>query len=183
MYMNVTCPLCGHPCRVPERSLGQQARCPNCSGHFHCGSLSPPSLATRPVSPESPAPAQATPPARAASAEPGQEIHYRCPRCSESLTSPGHMAGQKVHCLACDQRLQIPVRDRPVVVRAVASPPAPVVPSLAAVPASPTTRRDGCLECGRELAARTLTCPDCGSLFCAAACFRSHRYHAHPSRG
>jgi hypothetical protein len=41
--------------------------------------------------------------------------------------------------------------------------------------------RESCLECGVGLArrARVQTCPDCGALFCSAACYREHRYYAH----
>jgi hypothetical protein len=39
-------------------------------------------------------------------------------------------------------------------------------------------------ECGADVSdrPRVQACPDCGSLFCSARCFREHRYHAHPSR-
>jgi hypothetical protein len=42
-------------------------------------------------------------------------------------------------------------------------------------------RPENCLECGVSLAqrSRVQTCPDCGSLFCSARCYREHRYHAH----
>jgi DNA-directed RNA polymerase subunit RPC12/RpoP len=45
----------------------------------------------------------------------------------------------------------------------------------------PPAQRENCLECGVDLArrSRVQTCPDCGSLFCSAACYREHTYHAH----
>jgi DNA-directed RNA polymerase subunit RPC12/RpoP len=47
-----------------------------------------------------------------------------------------------------------------------------------------SARVESCLECGVNLArrSRVQTCPDCGSLFCSARCFREHRHHAHASR-
>jgi DNA-directed RNA polymerase subunit RPC12/RpoP len=35
-------------------------------------------------------------------------IRYTCARCKKSLESPVSLAGQKVHCPDCNQRLQIP---------------------------------------------------------------------------
>jgi DNA-directed RNA polymerase subunit RPC12/RpoP len=61
----------------------------------------------------------------------------------------------------------------------------PVLPS-ARSPAKepePAGRRDYCLECGTNVTKRqrVLTCPNCGSLFCSARCFRDHDSHAHKS--
>jgi DNA-directed RNA polymerase subunit RPC12/RpoP len=212
MFMNVTCPTCGHKCRVAERALGQQVQCPACLKSFQCGSTSPPSLATHPAPAETPPPVQAVPQARAIQVQPDQAIHYCCPRCTRPLESPGHLAGQKVHCPDCGQRLQVPQPaapppssavhqalpaaaggSAPAVPQAPPSRPRPPCPApaleviLEVVPAAspaPAVRRDYCLECGADVTQRPRlqTCPDCGSLFCSAKCYREHRYHAHPSR-
>jgi DNA-directed RNA polymerase subunit RPC12/RpoP len=214
MFMNVSCPKCGHKWRVPESCLGQQVRCPGCSSLFQCGSVSPGSLTLNPVPAEGPSAVRVTPQARATQPEFDQGIHYRCPRCTKPLESPAHLAGQKVSCPDCGQRLQIPQSSAPPAaapvnktvlaveeqpgsikpqVRVVASPaaaPPPVKEDaiLTVVPVvdpAPPARRESCLECGAEVTdrPRVLTCPDCGSLFCSAMCFREHRRHAHPSWG
>jgi DNA-directed RNA polymerase subunit RPC12/RpoP len=212
MFMNVTCPACGHKWRVPERALGQQVKCPACSKLFQCGSVSPPSLTPRPVAAEDPPAVRAMPQARPVQVQPDQSIHYQCPRCTKPLESPIHMAGQKASCPDCGQRLQVPQSSNPPpqapvnkTVVATEEPPATAAfvpvsglgPEPAAAvkqepnrpvvavppPATPApARRESCLECGAGLThqARVLTCPDCGSLFCSARCFREHRYHAHP---
>lgn len=193
MFMNVVCPSCGNKVRVPERSLGQQIECPNCRRFFQCGTTSPPSLKAQPAATGQSTDVQEMPAARAAELEAAASIHYRCARCQKSLESPAHLAGQKRNCPECGQRLQIP--------HASAPPPAAVVPVstraseepiLTVLPASPRTsaapaqpaRREYCLECGVEVTQRPRiqTCPDCGSLFCSARCYREHTYHAHPSR-
>jgi DNA-directed RNA polymerase subunit RPC12/RpoP len=213
--MNVTCPTCGHKCRVPESDLGKQVKCPACSRLFQCGSAGPPSLATHAVPAAKPLAVQVVPQARAAEGQPGLSIRYRCPRCTKPLESPVHLAGAKVNCPDCGQRLQIPRASDPQPPAPVnktllaveessatasplgpvsvprAAPPAPVqeesIPTVLAVPeAQPPApaQREYCLECGVDVTGRPRiqTCPDCGSLFCSARCYRDHRYHAHPAR-
>lgn len=50
--------------------------------------------------------------------------------------------------------------------------------------AAPLAAREGCLECGVDVSkrSRVQTCPDCGSVFCSAQCYREHRYHAHEKK-
>jgi DNA-directed RNA polymerase subunit RPC12/RpoP len=195
MFMSVTCPTCGHKCRVPESTLGQRAKCPACANHFQCGSVSPPSLATTPLPDEKPAPVQAAAQARAVQAQPDQNIHYRCPRCTRSLESPADMVGQKVNCPDCGQRLRIPrSSELPSVATSTSTPltaeksgarGASVEVTAVPLPAPPApARRESCLECGKDVTDRPRihVCPDCGSLFCSAMCYREHRFHAHPSR-
>jgi DNA-directed RNA polymerase subunit RPC12/RpoP len=200
MYMNIICPLCGDKCRVPERALGQKMACPACGQTFVC-SLPP---APQPPTEASPLVTESQSPANVA--EGG--IHYRCPRCQRSLRSPTNAAGQKVSCPNCGQRLQVPQSSVPnptlvasgqpapttvpvsVVPRQPAPPPPPTpIPTVVPIverPVSPTppVRRESCLECGLDLSRREriLTCPDCGSLFCSAGCFRDHRFYAHSGR-
>lgn len=196
MFMNITCPACEHRCRVPERSLGQQIKCPACGQLFQCGTASPPSLTARPAAAKSPG-VQETPQARAAQAVPDQTIHYRCARCAKPLESPAHLAGTKLNCPDCGQRLQIPLSSTAAppsisVVPVSPAPPAPRAavpeePILTVVPvaaSAPEVRREHCLECGVDITRRprVQTCPDCGSLFCSARCYRDHHHHAHPSR-
>jgi DNA-directed RNA polymerase subunit RPC12/RpoP len=212
MFMNVACPTCGHICRFPERMIGRQVECSACSNPFQCGTMSPPSLTTRPLSVETSSSVQAMPSARAVQVQPNQGIHYRCPRCTKPLESPVHMAGHKVHCPDCGQRLQIPATSTiaPALVSqpipaikepSAAIPPHQTTPSVRPTTSAPadkeviltvlpatsppaSTRREHCLECGVDVTQRShiQTCPDCGSLFCSARCYREHNYHAHPSR-
>lgn len=182
MLMTVKCPACGEKSRMPESAFGQQVKCPACSALFQCG--------------PGPSPVQATPQVRAADPQPQPGIRYSCPRCGKPLESPAHAAGQKVNCPDCGQRLQIPQPPAspasvPVRVVAPAPPPAPpreeLIPTVVAVPppAPPApVRQEHCLECGRDITdrPRVQTCPDCGSLFCSAMCFREHQHHAHSSR-
>jgi DNA-directed RNA polymerase subunit RPC12/RpoP len=188
VFMHVVCPACGHRCRVPESLMGKQAICPACTTTFRCGSLAPPSLQTEPVPADQPPGVQPLPQARAAQAASDPRIHYRCPRCVKPLESPVAMAGQKLNCPDCGQRIQVP---QPTAAPAAPSPAAPgldesipeVLPVVEPAPRQ-SSRRETCLECGVDVSQRPRiqTCPDCGSLFCSARCFREHRYHAHPSR-
>jgi DNA-directed RNA polymerase subunit RPC12/RpoP len=186
MFMNVTCPDCGEKCRVPESVFGQQVKCPKCAGPIPCGPAGRPPLV------------RAASQVAAADSRPGESIRYSCPRCAKPLESPVAAAGQKVNCPDCGQRLLVPQPSLPVVnvpVRVIAAPPpAPsppvtaevlpaVLPAEAAAPDTPM-RREYCLECGKNITdrPRVHTCPDCGSLFCSAMCYREHHYHAHSSR-
>jgi DNA-directed RNA polymerase subunit RPC12/RpoP len=142
MFINVTCPTCGHKFLVLERAIGQQEKCPACSILFKCGSVSPPPLATPPTPAQSPSAVQPTQQARAVSVQPDQSIHYRCARCTKSLESPAHMAGQKVNCPECGQRLQIPPASgtpQPVnrIILAAEEPPVRVVPPTPLPPQQP----------------------------------------------
>jgi DNA-directed RNA polymerase subunit RPC12/RpoP len=213
--MNVICPTCGHKCRVPESDLGKQVKYPACANPFQCGSASPPSLGTHPVAAEKPPAVQVVPQARTAETQPGSSIRFRCPRCAKPLESPVHLAGQKVNCPDCGQRLQIPRTSDPQPAAPVnktllaveessatvsppgapasvpqAAPPPAVKEEILTVIAVPEAqppapaRREYCLECGVDVTRRPRiqTCPDCGSLFCSARCYRDHRHHAHSSR-
>ncbi len=189
MFVNVTCPQCGHKWRVPESAFGQRVKCPACGSLVPCG----------PAAPAPPVPVRGV--AAAADSSPIPTIRYSCPRCARSLESPPEAGGQKTNCPDCGQRLQIPQLASPpatVAVRIIPPAPSPqspvplppaaceaVIPTVlpAIAPAEPA-RREHCLECGKDVTERprVQTCPDCGSLFCSAGCFREHHYHAHSSR-
>jgi hypothetical protein len=190
VFMNVTCPACGQRHRMPESAFGQQVTCPSCSAQFRCEPGS-----TRPAEPrpaEQPVPVQAAAQVRAAGAGPSPGIRFSCPGCRKPLEAPAQSAGQKVNCPDCGQRLQIPQPSgapASVPVRVVAAPPpaappppvkAELIPTAVDEPAPPV-RREHCLECGTDITdrPRIQTCPDCGSIFCSAMCYREHRYHAH----
>jgi DNA-directed RNA polymerase subunit RPC12/RpoP len=204
MFMNIVCPACGHKWRVPERMFGQQVQCPACMRSFPCGTSSAPSLKARPAAAKA-GEVKETPSSRAAEVQAEPAIHYRCARCHKPLESPAHLAGHKLNCPECGQRLQIPQAstapppsDNKTILAVEQTPPAvtvpvsvvqteepvlTVLPASPAVPAAPV-RREYCLECGVEVTRRlrVQTCPDCGSLFCSARCYRDHVYHAHPTR-
>jgi DNA-directed RNA polymerase subunit RPC12/RpoP len=128
-------------------------------------------------------------------------VRYSCPRCKKSLESPVSLAGQKHNCTGCGQRIQIPQpvkQPDPTVNKTMLGnvdsvPPRPSAPlphasknaePVVQVVQQTATRRESCLECGRDITGRDrlLTCPDCGSLFCSSMCFRDHRTHAHPTQ-
>jgi DNA-directed RNA polymerase subunit RPC12/RpoP len=199
MDMNITCPHCGHKCRMPERMFGQRVQCPACSRLFQAGTKSPPSPETHPVAADKSDSVAAAPPVRLAPAQADATIRYNCPRCRKALESPAPMAGQKLNCPDCGQRLQIPqlpqapanvpVQVVPAPPTSLPSPPVaeeqlPTVLAVAEDPPPEPERREHCLECGRDITERprVQTCPDCGSLFCSAMCYREHHYHAHSSR-
>lgn len=208
MFMTATCPTCGNKFRVPERALGQPVECPACARFFQCGSVAPPSLRGRPLDSEKSDAVQEMPAARAAQVQAPSTIRYRCARCNKPLESPAHLAGHKINCPDCGQRLQVPPSSAPPpadnrtsianeepprvpvvpvqIVRNVPHPPIKEEPILTVVPLSrpaplAAVQREYCLECGLEVTQRAhiQTCPDCGSLFCSAHCYRDHCHHAH----
>jgi DNA-directed RNA polymerase subunit RPC12/RpoP len=214
MVWNVTCPTCGNKCRFSEDAVGQGARCPACLNLVPVESAGGPSLLAR--SGGEPAPAAGV--NRTMLAQPEAMIRYTCPRCKKSLESPASLAGQKLNCPDCNQRLQIPQPSTPPPAPSVnktilaveeprvspvaagpplrppplppAAPRKPVAEAVEVVPdrsggaAVPASGREHCLECGADLTQQTRvqTCPECGSLFCSARCFREHNYHAHAPR-
>jgi DNA-directed RNA polymerase subunit RPC12/RpoP len=109
MVVNVTCPTCGNKCRFPEEGARQGSRCPACLNLVPIESAPPSLLARSPVA--DPAPADAV--NRTVLAQPEPMIRYSCPRCKKSLESPASLAGQKLHCPECNQRLQIPQPSTP----------------------------------------------------------------------
>lgn len=206
MIATITCPMCGQQCKTPEPASGPDMRCPSCFSIF---SLKPapasPLLARSPGAPAAAVPAAPTI-NKTILAQPEAMIRYNCPRCKKSLESPASYAGQKLNCPDCGQRLQIPQPSTPPPAPAVnktilaleepaartprpSPPPVPPVPSVKVelveetpvVDAAPSTRRESCLECGVDITqrARVQTCPDCGSLFCSAGCYREHHSQAH----
>lgn len=206
MAANVTCPMCGQQCKLPEPPSGTDMRCTACFSIFPIKpAAASPLLARTAVPPPSQPPAAVN---RTILAQPEAMIRYNCPRCKKSLESPVSFAGQKLNCPDCYQRLQIPQPSTPPPAPAVnktilaleESPSAPTPrtarPSPPAVPpvpiptvelveeTAPALRRESCLECGADITrrARVQTCPDCGSLFCSAGCYREHHYHAHAQK-
>jgi DNA-directed RNA polymerase subunit RPC12/RpoP/ribosomal protein S27E len=208
MFMNVSCPTCGHQWRVPERMWGHQLQCSACSHQFECGPTSAASAPPVSTPADKPPAVQGIPQSRPVHIEPNEKIHYRCPSCAQPLESPLNLAGQKVNCPHCAQRLQIPNSpSAPAIVGqpntfaggqlppvenlspppAQIGPPGPVQRKLVletppVKPAAPG--REFCLECGIDVAnrPRVHTCPNCGSLLCSAICYREHSFHAHRSR-
>lgn len=203
MIANVTCPMCGKQCKPPEPASGPDMRCPAC---FSIIPVKPaaasPLLARSSAAAQTPVPDAVN---RTILAQPEAMIRYSCPRCKKTLESPASFAGQKLNCPDCNQRLQIPQPSTPhptpalnktilatvePSAAATARTPQPSPPDVppTAIPtvelvekAAPAVRRESCLECGADITRRdrVQTCPDCGSLFCSASCYRDHHYHAH----
>jgi DNA-directed RNA polymerase subunit RPC12/RpoP len=198
------CTICGHKFRSTG-STGQLVRCPACLNQFMNDQQAVPSLLAGASPPAVQGP-MATPPNRTMLAESEAMVRYKCPRCKKSLESPASFAGQKLNCPDCKQRIQIPppkVADSPlvnktmlaseeipqVVFHPVPAPPVPPVPTLQVAvveetnsrPDRAAAQRECCLECGKDVSNRSQlqTCPDCGSSFCSAMCYREHRHHSH----
>jgi DNA-directed RNA polymerase subunit RPC12/RpoP len=127
----------------------------------------------------------------------GQKMN--CPDCGQRLQVPKQTPAATP---AADNRTilasEIPDAVAGRAKSAPVSPPAPPVPAPQeildeVIPVLPAARssapepepagRDYCLECGTNVTKRqrVLTCPNCGSLFCSARCFRDHDSHAHKS--
>lgn len=182
-------------------------RCPACYSLFPVKPVVTSSLLERSVAAPSAVPAAPVAVNRTILAQTEAMIRYICPRCKKSMESPTSFAGQKLNCPDCNQRLQIPQPSKPPVAPAVNKtilavaesasnpPPSATRPTPAVPPVPPrqvelveqvtspseSATRENCLECGVDitLRSRVQTCPDCGSLFCSAACYREHHYHAH----
>jgi DNA-directed RNA polymerase subunit RPC12/RpoP len=207
MVVNVTCPSCGNKCRFPQDTPAHAARCPACLQPVPLNAPPAPSLLARSTG----EPAPAAPVNRTMLAQPEPMVRYVCPRCNKSLESPASFAGQKLNCPGCNQRLQVPQPSNPApppvnkTILAVEQPPAaPAAPgpppagrtdssrtkgqgagAPKAVGLAPPGRREHCLECGADVSGQpqVQTCPDCGSLFCSARCYRAHSSHAHAKGG
>jgi DNA-directed RNA polymerase subunit RPC12/RpoP len=95
------------------------------------------------------------------------------------------VAGPSLHAPAVPPAMPPPARTAPGMAVAEqwdAREAVPAIPSGGA--AAPASGRENCLECGVDLMQQTRvqTCPECGSLFCSARCYREHSYHAHAPR-
>jgi DNA-directed RNA polymerase subunit RPC12/RpoP len=186
-------------------------RCPSCFTLFAIKPIPTSPRLARSTAAELASPA-AAPVNRTLLAQPEAMIRYTCPRCKKSLESPVSFAGQKLNCPDCNQRIQIPqpstpaappinktilaVEESPVAEKPSASrhpvQPVPAVPAVKVelvetvtpVERASPDRREYCLECGVDVTrrSRVQTCPECGSLFCSAACYREHHAHAHTSK-
>jgi len=169
---------------VDESQMGKRQACPRCKAVFLAGASQPMAADLKPVEDDIPH-AQVL-------EDTGAAIRYSCPRCKKPLEDAASEAGVKKPCPHCGQRVQVPA--------AKSVPPlpsAPVYPAASAVaevipqgipvgipsPEAPT-RKQRCLECGRDLRgfAKTLTCPACGSVFCSSLCIRDHDAYAHDRR-
>lgn len=198
MSTNLLCKVCGYQYPAVQVPAGHRVECPSCQSPFV-----PESLLHRASQA-----AQNNPPAAAPSrtilAPLDEPIRYVCPKCKKSLESPRNMAGEKLNCPACGQRLQIPQppaalppqnktllaleHGSPALAPPPAAPPPLITTEVIEVvdvareaPAPPIHH---CLECGRGVVGseRLLTCPDCGSTFCSAGCMREHSRFAHGQR-
>jgi DNA-directed RNA polymerase subunit RPC12/RpoP len=122
----------------------------------------------------------------------GQKLN--CPDCNQRLQVPQPSAPPPPPV----NKTILAVEQPPTVPPARGSPasrqPAPAAASRPAAKESDVVevvgqtssgRRENCLECGVDVTgqSRVQTCPDCGSVFCSARCYREHNYYAHAPRG
>lgn len=62
-------------------------------------------------------------------------IHFECPKCSQSIDAPGELANQLVDCPGCGETIEVPTRSRIAGSTGAVSPPPPVLersPSVSA---------------------------------------------------
>jgi lipopolysaccharide-induced tumor necrosis factor-alpha factor len=195
MFTTVTCPTCGYKQNLHENRMRQKVKCPNCDTPFVAGASTP--GIPPPESDSSSTPL--TPPVRRVSDQQEEVIRYSCPQCRKTLESPCSMAGQKLNCPGCGQRLRIPPPINKTMLGLDETPPRQAPPPVVAVPpvphivvkpldppprqpdSRPVSPRESCLECGRDLTnrKRLLSCPDCDALLCSAGCLRDHENHTH----
>jgi hypothetical protein len=113
LAVNVTCPQCGLKCRPHQSTPGQDTRCPSCLIFFPNGLQPVASLLARAPQKEPALEIQVAPPNRTILAHPEPLIRYTCPRCKKALEAPVSLAGDKLSCPSCAQRLQIPQPSAP----------------------------------------------------------------------
>jgi DNA-directed RNA polymerase subunit RPC12/RpoP len=182
MVSYVVCPTCHHNLAVEEGQMGRRHTCPRCGSPFLAG-------ASAPLPGDAPPPSAPAPLNKTMLGEVGPPIRYTCPRCKKPLEDPASEAGTKKPCPYCSQRVQVPHAPAPAAGlnktmlgqdEDSSLPQAAPLQSAALAP----SRRDRCLECGRDISGwdNTFTCPDCGSVFCSSLCIREHRHHAHERR-
>jgi len=122
--ITIACPTCHSRLQVGHELAGKQVQCQQCSQMLLVPSRKIPVASfAPPAAPKAPA------------AEPVELNRFLCPVCNAVMEAPAHKVGQKIACLKCGQRLQIP--------HASANAPKPQVTILAkplAVPAPPSQR-------------------------------------------
>jgi len=209
MVANVTCPTCGNKCRLPEPSPGSEMRCPACLNLFAIKPAPASPLMARSAAVEAPgipaSPPNRTmlaqteamiryncPRCKKSLESPvsfaGQKLN--CPDCNQRLQIPQPSAPPAPLVNKTILAVEEPAAGSPM--SRSPSPPMPSVPAVPVVklelveetPAKAErapARRESCLECGVDVTqrSRVQTCPDCGSLFCSAACYREHQKHSH----
>ncbi len=212
MVTNVKCPTCGQVCRLDDNVPRHEARCPKCLSQFPAAPPPEPSLLERAANaepaPGGGTPPNRTmlaepermirytcPRCKKSLESPvsfaGQKLN--CPDCNQRIQVPQPSTPPP----AAPVNKTILATEEPAVAAAppsipVPPPPAPLVPTLKAVireerdepPPRASVARESCLECGIDITnrSRVQTCPDCGSLFCSAACFRDHNKNAHATK-
>jgi DNA-directed RNA polymerase subunit RPC12/RpoP len=196
----LTCPNCAQGFRIPESVTGE-VRCPSCLIPF-ANPKPPVGQAKHQASPNKTVLAEpeamvryTCPRCKKALESPASYVGQKlnCPGCGQRMQIPQPPAppassppiNKTVLALS-----DVPSTDTP------ANPPAPtpvpdplpVVLELAddppPAPSPPPLPRESCLECGVDVTGRSRvqSCPDCGSLFCSAQCYREHRYHSHDKK-
>ena len=58
------------------------------------------------------------------------EIHFECPKCSQSIDAPQVLATQLIDCPSCNETIEVPARDRTKPPITSPSPPTPNVVKL-----------------------------------------------------
>ena len=166
----LNCPLCQQPFRISEQLAGKNVRCPHCARTLVIPNVNTPK--TLPSQQPTQLPqfehefVQSNP---TILAQQKQSIHYSCPKCQQPGESPTTMAGQKIACSFCGQRLQIPDTTPSQETKTILAVPqgnSPVSPQsqTAAPRLQPDTSATMvyCMLCGHRVSSEATACPSCG---------------------
>lgn len=212
MSPKITCANCGAYYPLPDPTTGIAPRCPSCFVPFQAPAqpavaAAPTSVPAVPTaSPNKTVLAESEPMIRYGCPKCRKALEspasfagtkLNCPGCNQRLqiplpppppAAPAAPVNKTILALGEPSAASMPQ----------ALPPAPQQPPVEAAPfevevvdepapvvkQAPPPARESCLECGVDVTkrSRVQTCPDCGSQFCSAQCYREHRYHAHDKR-
>jgi uncharacterized paraquat-inducible protein A len=92
------------------------------------------------------------------------DIHFECPKCTQSLDAPEELASQLIECPTCKETIEVPLRSR------AAKPPASApLPSLPIPQLSQPLRQEfinpnleTCPACRAQVSREADVCPHCG---------------------
>jgi DNA-directed RNA polymerase subunit M/transcription elongation factor TFIIS len=164
MPIPVVCPTCGQAGHVPDKAAGHRAKCPTCLQDFEVASSTTANISQVKLgSLSSPPPVRE--PARRQLHSVAAVIRFACPSCKAILESLEDVAGGKVACPRCAQRILVPL---PASNKTKLAEPVDVTPdeaiSQVRILSSRRKRPDEkhCVECGAIIRARAELCPSCG---------------------
>ena len=91
------------------------------------------------------------------------DIHFDCPKCSQTIDAPQEMAAQLINCPACKETIEVPVRSRSSWKTEPAKLPKPAFRPPPPAPA--TSLLTKCPSCRSDVSTEAAACPKCGHQF------------------